>query len=88
VAHEIGHYVKRSAGPEDYEYVDRRDTLSSRGSDPDEVYANAFAANLLMPKDEVERFKSRTPLELAHYFGVSPEAMSYRLANLGIADRS
>ena len=84
VAHEIGHFVRRS--DDSFEYVDRRDTLSTTGTDPDEVYANAFAANLLMPESEVKRLhrERATDLEMALRFGVSREAMNIRLNFLGI----
>jgi Zn-dependent peptidase ImmA (M78 family) len=87
VAHEIGHFVKRATAPDAFEYVDRRDNLSATGTDPDEIYANEFAANLLMPEDWVRKYteNNRSPAELAIVFGVSAEAMNYRLQNLGLA---
>ena len=85
-AHELGHYVKRTASGdanEIWEYVDRRDTLASRGHDPDEIYANQFAANLLMPRDMLTKLKGeRTLAALAALFGVSADAMTFRLDNL------
>jgi Zn-dependent peptidase ImmA (M78 family) len=85
-AHELGHYVKRSASSdlgEVWEYVDRRDTLASLGKEPQEIYANQFAASLLMPRDLVKRFKGEYGVAaLAYEFGVSADAMSFRLANL------
>jgi Zn-dependent peptidase ImmA (M78 family) len=85
-AHELGHYVKRSAtgNPDEiWEYVDRRDTLASQGNDPDEVYANQFAANLLMPRDLVKKLKDELGVAaLAYEFGVSADAMKFRLDNL------
>jgi Zn-dependent peptidase ImmA (M78 family) len=87
VAHEIGHFVKR--GDEPFEYVDRRDTLSTLGSNPEEIYANSFAANLLMPEAEVKRLDNEkmTDIEMALRFGVSREAMNIRLNNLGMKPR-
>jgi Zn-dependent peptidase ImmA (M78 family) len=92
-AHELGHYVARieSANLEEnlditaYEYVDLRGSLAANGTDPDEMFANAFAANLLMPATEVNRVKSASIFEMSQYFGVSNEAMMYRLKKLGIA---
>jgi Zn-dependent peptidase ImmA (M78 family) len=86
-AHEIGHYVKRSAEGNDgslWQYVDRRDDLASQGKDPDEIYANQFAASLLMPGVLVlpMRAKGRSVAALAYEFGVSADAMNYRLDNL------
>jgi Zn-dependent peptidase ImmA (M78 family) len=85
-AHELGHYVKRSATADiEWEYVEHRDLLTSQGSNPEEIYANRFAASLLMPKEKVEELrKTLGPVALAYEFGVSPEAMHYRLVNLGL----
>ena len=84
VAHELGHFVQKS--DDAFEYVDRRDTLSTMGVSPEEMYANAFAANLLMPEEEVKRLHSEkaSDLEMALRFGVSREAMRVRLSSLGI----
>lgn len=84
-AHEIGHFVKRSDKPDEYEYVDRRTSLSSTGRDPEEVYANRFAAALLMPAKEVARLygEGLSDVQLQLRFDVSLEAMRLRLTNLG-----
>lgn len=87
-AHELGHFVSRENEPDEYEYVDLRDTVfSSAGTNPDEIFANQFAANLLMPEREVSRLKdeSYTPTQMALYFGVSQDAMAFRLKNLTVA---
>lgn len=86
-AHELGHYVKRSAtGDDAWEYVEHRNLLSSAGTDSEEVYANKFAAALLMPRSEVmSRFtQGGTAASLAAEFGVSADAMHFRLVNLGL----
>ncbi len=88
-AHELGHYVKHvAAGGDDWEHVDFRDALASNGTNPEEVFANQFAASLLMPKEEIGRLKREKgygPAALALEFGVSGEAMSFRLVNLKLA---
>jgi Zn-dependent peptidase ImmA (M78 family) len=86
-AHELGHYVKRSAtGDPEWEYVEHRDLLTSQGSDPEEIYANRFAASLLMPSEKVKEMRQTlNTAALAYEFGVSAEAMHYRLVNLGPA---
>lgn len=86
-AHEIGHYVGRvGAGDTSFRFRDKRDQLSSEGTDPDEVYANRFAAALLMPAPAVgrEHAKTRNPALLASRFGVSAAAMTIRLEVLGL----
>jgi Zn-dependent peptidase ImmA (M78 family) len=81
-------------------FVDRFVRVNWRNgeSDREEVEANAFAAELLMPRrlmqEEIERAVAKagtvTPkqlvTQLAKRFHVSAEAMSYRLTNLGIFD--
>jgi Zn-dependent peptidase ImmA (M78 family) len=92
-AHELGHYVKRTAeeGEREWEYVEKRDLLSSEGTNAEERYANSFAAALLMPRDLVEERCKELDLDpeglataaaLAVEFGVSAEAMQYRIKNL------
>jgi Zn-dependent peptidase ImmA (M78 family) len=93
-AHELGHYVKRSAAGDDaWEYVEHRNLLTSQGTNADEIYANQFAASLLMPENAVrklhdklkrERGSAPPPAALAYEFGVSADAMQYRLVNLGL----
>lgn len=83
-AHELGHYFQRiSAGDTEktYEYVDFRDANSAEGVNSEEVFANQFAANLLMPEKEVRSVWSerRSVLRAKQYFGVSESAMSNRL---------
>lgn len=87
-AHELGHYTQRVKNGQDesWEYVDRRDPLSAQGLDPDEVYANQFAAELLMPRDVVrERAAGSNAAALAVDFGVSGDAMRFRLDNLRLS---
>lgn len=83
-AHELGHFVTHADAPDEYEYIDYRDPLSGTGRNPDEVYANHFAASLLMPAEEVRARHSKglSAIELSWEFDVSAEAMQYRLANL------
>jgi Zn-dependent peptidase ImmA (M78 family) len=88
-AHELGHYVRRLnslsvSGA--FEYVDFRGQLATKGTDPDEVYANNFAAALLMPERQVQFFHKAglKAAELTYIFEVSAEAIELRLKNLNI----
>lgn len=91
-AHEIGHYVRRTNqaavdpvafDTNDYEYTNYRSSLSSTGLAADEVYANGFAASLLMPEAEVrKRHGDASPIDLSLIFDVSQEAMQIRLNTL------
>lgn len=85
-AHELGHFVRRTDQPDAYEYVDLRGNLAGEGRDPDEIFANEFAASLLMPEAAVVQMhkQHRIDLDMARRFGVSREAMHYRLKNLGL----
>ena len=75
--------------------VDFRDSVSSLATDREEIEANRFAAELLMPAPLViERMRTltnsgvrgrdRVVNDLANTFDVSAEAMGYRLINLGL----
>jgi Zn-dependent peptidase ImmA (M78 family) len=97
IAHEIGHLVMHEGT---LVFVDRFDRVNRRDgtSDREEIQANSFAAELIMPRklveQEVDRILSKqesiTPQKLAQRlaktFKVSPEAMSYRLQNLEFVD--
>jgi len=76
--------------------INLRDNKSSKGSDTIEIEANYFAAELLMPRlileKKLESIKNidvindeeNSPLsEIATSLGVSKQALTYRLANLG-----
>lgn len=82
IAHELGHVV---LGHVTDERSPKRDTTFTN-DDPDERYANAFAAALLMPEKFVRKLyrSARNIQELADAFGVSTAAMNFRLKNLGI----
>ena len=91
-AHELGHYYRRFK-EQSYEYYDKRDTMSSLGLNPEEVFANQFAANLLMPEEHVktlfqsmkaESNEALATLLLSTKLCVSTEALSFRLKNLGL----
>jgi Zn-dependent peptidase ImmA (M78 family) len=92
VAHEIGHYLLH---PFRETYIDWnfRNNKSSKGTDRQEIEANGFAAELLMPE---ELIRAAVPShlsvieddeqlrELARRFRVSPQAMTHHLTNLGL----
>ncbi len=98
IAHELGHNALHP-GDEfvDQIRVDFRDQRASAGTVDQEIEANAFAAELLMPEalvrtehrqqveEGVEPGRDDFVTELAIRFDVSLEAMSYRLVNLGLS---
>ncbi len=98
IAHEIGHLVlhKGELFVDQTVRVNFRDKRSSLAEDQQEIEANKFAAELLMPPEMIRREvvkciakkKVATDMhlitELARVFEVSEQAMGYRLFNLGI----
>lgn len=106
IAHELGHlllhegdlildYAVRTHFRGDEVRVNFRDHESSLATNSEEIEANRFAAEILMPRDMV--FKEARKLlqaknlsrealtkKLADVFKVSEEAMGYRLVNLTI----
>lgn len=85
-AHEIGHYFKRPDGDGHEEHIHYRDETTSKGTDVDERFANAFAAELLMPEYLVEQRAAlgEGVAEMADYFEVSEAALVNRLKSLGL----
>lgn len=95
IAHEIGHFLLHKG---EEIIVDRgfrinfRDDESGKAENPEEIEANIFAAELLMPrtflrndlKDKsVDIEDDALMYELAAKYRVSAQALSYRLLNLG-----
>lgn len=83
IAHELGHFFERkNRGETDYNFIDRR----GGRYDAHELYADEFAANLLMPEAAIRQFRTQGlgTLQMARKFGVSPMAMQIRLRRLGI----
>lgn len=95
-AHELGHYMTHSADsayfkdlpikpiPVGKGYVDKR-SVSGKGN-LFEVLANEFAGSLLMPEQEVQKCieAGMSSMDLAVYFGVSVDAITYRRKILNI----
>lgn len=90
-AHELGHFVDelQNNGEEynEFEHIDLRSDMARRGTDPKEIFANEFAASLLMPEEEVKKryVKDKSTMSLSICFGVSPQAMQFRLKKLRLA---
>lgn len=99
LAHELGHHLLHKGRDlllDPTTRVSRRDALSGMATDHQEIEANAFAAELLMPALFIDKalneiLSSKQLLDnekivrlMAREFGVSEEAMQYRLINLGI----
>ena len=102
VAHELGHLMLhgqhvRVHVDRHFRVLQRRDGRSSQAVDPIEIEANAFAAELLMPagmlKDDLVKLDAldyedeELVRQLADDYGVSLQAMIFRLTNLGFIDQ-
>jgi Zn-dependent peptidase ImmA (M78 family) len=86
-AHEIGHYLRHTSSDDGaIAFVDYRGATASRGDDSEEIFANEFAAELLMPESRLRQLFGAgfRELEFSEYFGVSVESAKWRLVNLGL----
>ena len=84
-AHEIGHLVDRGRDIADGKALVEKRTDQSRGR-ADEIYANEFAASLLMPEAHLRAAVAvgEDNFDLAQRFEVSLESVTYHRRLLGI----
>lgn len=97
IAHELGHVLLHRSRLDAAVLVDKsknfipRDSISSEGTDPIEVQANAFASELLMPAKLVRQVLSESTrdlhddeylIALAKRFRVSLAALQFRLEKI------
>lgn len=94
IAHECGHLLFHPGQEVHIDHafrINKRDTLSSKASDPDEIEANRFAAELLMPHDmimndlfelDIDVEDEAKLKELADKYEVSLQALTHRITNL------
>lgn len=84
IAHELGHYALGHGGG----FRDPMKNFNAFHFDPLEVQANQFAAELLMPVAAIKYFVDKKGIssieELKKIFGVSGNAIGFRLKNLGM----
>ena len=97
IAHELGHYFLHM-GQQQSLFVDDspvffRDDVSSQATDWREIQANQFAAALLLPRgpllkmlagERVDMNDDQDVRRLAEKCGVSAQALTLRLVNLGL----
>jgi Zn-dependent peptidase ImmA (M78 family) len=98
LAHELGHFLLHRNVSNifiDASTVFFRDSTSSDGSKAQEIEANAFAAELLMPEERLRKIIRNQPLDafdegavrrLGAQFGVSVQALTIRLTKLGLIE--
>lgn len=97
IAHELGHLMLHKGEPVHVDEgfrLNLRDPRSATAEEVEEVEANAFAANLLMPAEWLRRDVMAEQLDpsdedtlrrLATRYGVSLHAMALRLASLQVS---
>ena len=98
IAHELGHMILH---PSESFHIDERAAIrfrnaaSSLATEPDEIEANQFASELLMPEFLMSKELSKVPCDLdpedaipilAQRFQVSEQAMTLRLNRLGVLE--
>lgn len=85
IAHELAHYIMHDkyARSGDYRVLPRRNEYN--GSKPDEEReADAFAANLLVPRPYLNKYSPlASPRELSSMFLVSDQVITNRLKTVG-----
>jgi Zn-dependent peptidase ImmA (M78 family) len=79
IAHELGHWLLHKEDPG----LKKEITIFFRkplGGENEwwEKEANWFAANVLVPKEMLDRYKDKDEREVAKVFGVSPSVIGYR----------
>lgn len=94
IAHECGHLFLLHKGDVHIDRsfrINKRDSVSSQAVDPNEIEANRFAAELLMPYDlimadlldhDIDVENEEEIKKLARKYEVSVQAMTHRITNL------
>ena len=92
IAHELGHFFLHrgiSRHIDDDKLVNFRSVISEQATNVEEIEANFFAANLLMPKlyileeNIAEILEDQSKLiKLAKKYNVSPQAMTLRISKI------
>jgi Zn-dependent peptidase ImmA (M78 family) len=96
IAHELGHlflHKDEELHVDEQSPIGLRTAISSKAIDPNEIEANQFAAELLMPQEflitDLESLPANLEADaaidlLAKRYEVSTEAMTIRLSKLGV----
>lgn len=82
---ELGHYVRHAPRAEEFGRIDRRSDHPTSGDDADLLYAEEFAAWLLMPQREFRALAELgvDELEIALRFQVPRDVVQRKLTELG-----
>lgn len=81
IAHELGHFIMHQEVLKTQpEYaIFYRKPLGKPNGDSIESEANCFAANLLVPKDMLDKYEDESINRKAEIFGVSADVIGYRM---------
>jgi Zn-dependent peptidase ImmA (M78 family) len=86
IAHELGHWILHKHALEQESEKNEakyailfRMPIGNNEVDPVEKEANCFAANILVPKMLLDKYKETDIPTIARIFGVSPEVIGYRM---------
>lgn len=83
IAHEFGHFVSYKYQGKTGNITEYRDSTSSLGNNIEEVFANKFAAAVLIPKKLfLSLYQYTDEKELANIFNVSDACIRNRVKNL------
>jgi Zn-dependent peptidase ImmA (M78 family) len=85
IAHELGHWICQCLEGRGAPVMCRAEDVSPDADRTLEREANVFAAELLMPEAAVR--EAATEQDSAARFGVSEQAMQWRLFSFGLAER-
>ncbi len=90
IAHELGHWICQYRAGRPAPFYCRPGGVAAAADRAAEREANVFAAELLMPEPAVRAAWECEPeiAACAERFGVSGEAMHWRLYNLGLVEES
>lgn len=86
LAHEVGHWVCQCLEGRGAPVMCRAEDVSENADRTLEREANVFAAELLMPESAVRAAWATDLDACAEYFGVSGEAMRWRLYSFGLGE--
>ncbi|MCB1735188.1 MAG: ImmA/IrrE family metallo-endopeptidase [Gammaproteobacteria bacterium] len=93
IAHELGHLVLHQTEVAHAVMVDKdfrglmRDDLASQGIDHLEIEANAFAAELLMPREKIIDLYDDLPIDFESDFAASELAKKFKVSAAAINNR-
>lgn len=82
LAHELGHFISYKFQEKVGSVFDERGVLASLGTDPEEIFANKFAAEILMPKKDFLKQIEESNGDInkvSEYFKVSKHAIEIRV---------